>query len=56
MCPLHVTTLNSSVCIRDDTDISQAFNTEVTTSMQLGFSTFSLRSASSDVLSRYSIV
>lgn len=33
ICPLDVTTLNSSVCIRDDTDINQAFNIEVTTSM-----------------------
>lgn len=38
VCPQDVTTLNSSVCIRDDTDIRQAFNIEVTTSMQLGFS------------------
>lgn len=36
-CPLDVATLNSSVCIHDDTDISQAFNTEVTTGMWLGF-------------------
>lgn len=32
-CPVDVTALNSGVCIRDDTDISQAFNIEVTTSM-----------------------
>lgn len=34
-CALHG---NFSVCICEETDISQAFNTEVTTSMWLGFS------------------
>lgn len=39
-----VTSLNCSVRIRDDTDISQACKTEATASMQLGFSRCAVRS------------
>lgn len=39
-----VTSLNCSVRVRDDTDISQACKTEATASMQLGFSRCAVRS------------